>query len=297
MNRKLRFYSLIALGVLLFVNVLLAIFSSPASEEKPTDVYVPPEAQEVLLEDITAGLPESRFHLVEQHAASPSDVSEYTEEELAAITKFYSETVFVGDSLLIGYRSYVMARDKYGCFGNSLMLASAGYSTSNANKLISDTSIHPYYQSFQHYVWDSAKMFGAKRMILCFWANEFSRGELEHSKKNLERLVSRVVEVNPDIEIYIISPCHRYISNFVGEEKLTNQNLTLLAEMQHQFCNEHGGGYIEISKHMGNEIDGMYKEYTKDKYVHVNNTAYAIWYQIFMDYALGRETPVADRAA
>ncbi len=297
MNKKSSALSAFILAVALImmaagIIILLTTAHWPPTETGNSGNEAMPDAAASAsdLSAVMEGLPESRAAELEQHALSALPSDQYTEAELAAAKEFYSEAVFVGDSLLMGFRTYLFNSEPTGCFADSLVLASSGYSTISANRGISSESIHPIYRGKQHLTWDAIQLFGGKRVIFGFWANEFSQGNIEESAQNLQILADKIQEVNPGIEMYVISPCYRYNGSQSGVYALTNENLTLLAEAQKEFCRTNGAGYIDVSRFLGNEVDGMYREYAQDMYVHVNKDAYDIWSRVLIDYALGRES-------
>lgn len=280
----------IMLALLLTANVVM-ISRQPVSDP---DSSAPSETPDTALSDLSAitdTLPASYREQILQTAQQPVD-GQFTADELAAITNFYSESAFVGDSLLIGFRTYLQRNDMDACFVKSTMLASYSYSTRAAIRSITSESIHPIYKGMERQVWESIQLAGAKRVFLMFWANEIPRGDIEAARKNLEKLVAKINDANPGIEIYVVSPCHRYMKPDDDPKYLTNANFTLLANTQKEFCQQNGAGYIEVSKYIGNEAEGIFEEYTFDKYVHINDDAYTIWKQVFCEFALGREAVI-----
>ncbi len=282
--------SAVILALLLTANIFMMVNREPESDPGSSL----PELPDTALSDLSAitdTLPASYREQIIQTAQQP-DSGSFTADELAAITNFYSESAFVGDSLLIGFRTYLQRNDMDACFVKSTMLASYSYSTRVAIKGITSHSIHPIYKGMERQVWESIEMAGAKRVFLMFWANEIPRGDIEAARKNLEKLAAKINDANPGIEIYVVSPCHRYMKPDDDPQYLTNANFTLLANTQKEFCEQNGAGYIEVSKYIGNETDGIFEEYTFDKYVHINDDAYAIWKQVFCEFALGREAVI-----
>jgi|GEM_PF-1690124 len=278
----------VALVILTVLNAYLGVTAGKKAAQQQNEELEQLYAVELSdLSTITDGLPASYRSQIEQYAAQPP-AEGFTPEELAAITRFYSESAFVGDSLLIGFRSYLQKHDRDACFVKSTMLASYSYSTKSALKNVSEDSIHPIYKGMQRQVWDSLKMSGAKRVFLMFWANEIPRGKIDLSRSYLEKLVKRIRQECPGIEIYIVSPCHRFNDPDDKPKYLTNKNFSLLAASQKEFCELNGAGYVEVSKYIGNETEGIFPEYTFDKYVHINDDAYDIWKQVFSEYALGQ---------
>lgn len=240
-----------------------------------------------LMNDVPKGFRNQLEQLLENQ---PQDG--YTPEETAAVKKFYSESAFIGDSLLVAFRLYLQKKDPKGYFAKSTMLCAYSFSTRAALKPVTEENIHPLYKGKKYPVWESVKKSGAKRVFIMFWANEIPGGNVEKANSNLEKMVQKIRNECPGIEIYIISPCYLYKNTKKKTNYLNNENLYALTLSRREFCKKNNAGYVEVSKYIGNEKDGLYEKYTSDWYVHVNDAAYDIWKQVFIDYALGREAVI-----
>ena len=250
------------------------------------------------LNKVSEGLPDGfRAQLEQSLRASGEESGEkggsggYSAEELKVIRKYYSESAFLGDSLLIMYRQYLQKHDPDSIFTKSTMLCAYSFSTRAALRPVTPKSIHPFYRGKKQPVWESLRKSGKKRVFIIFWANEIPDANIENANTNLERMVAKIREACPGIEIHIVSPCYMYkdTPRTSKTDHINNPNLHALALSRKEFCRTHDAGYVEVSKYLGNEKDGLYERYTSDKFVHLNDAAYDIWVQVFSDYALGRE--------
>ncbi len=236
-------------------------------------------------------LPEGYRDELEQMLNNPTEDG-YTKEEAAAIRKFYSETAFVGDSLMMGYTYYLQKYDREGFFAKTTMLCAYGFSARDAIRPISEKTKHPLYKGKKMLVEDALKLAKCKRVFIVFWANEIPGADVGKANQNLEILVQRIREQSPDIEVYIVSPCYMYLKTAKKTTFLNNNNLYALTLSRRAFCNNNNAGYVEVSKYLGNEKVGLLEKYTSDYYIHVNKDAYDIWSQVFLDYAIGREPDI-----
>ncbi len=76
---------------------------------------------------------------------------EVTEEEIDA---YFDGSVFVGDSVMLGFRNYAMRRQD--TFLNRIKFLAAGsLSVHNALWPVSSKSVHPVYQGEKRLLWDS----------------------------------------------------------------------------------------------------------------------------------------------
>ena len=285
---------IVAFLIVLCGNFAVLIHYQPiglqtVSNERPADNKVLPADISAVTKDLPTGFREQ----LEQSLQNKPKTG-YSDEEKAAINKFYSESAFVGDSLLVAYRQYLQKNDPDGYFAKSTILCAFSYSTRAVLKPVTPDSLHPFYKGKKRQVWDAIKEAKSKRVFIIFWANEIPDANIQKANKNLEKVVSKLRAECPGIEIYIISPCYMYKNTYRTDktDHINNPNLHALALSRKEFCLKNSAGYVEVSKYLGNEKDGLYEKYTSDKFVHVNNAAYDIWKQVFIDYALGREPDI-----
>lgn len=240
---------------------------------------------------LTGELPAGYRDELEQILNTPTD-DNYTEEEAAAIRKFYAETAFVGDSLMMGYNIYLQKNDREGYFAKTTMLCAYGFSARDAIRPIGEKTKHPLYKGKKMLVEDALKLAKSKRVFIVFWANEIPGADIGKANQNLEILVQRIREKSPDIEVYIVSPCYLYLKTPKKTNFLNNNNLYALTLSRREFCKNNNAGYVEVSKYLGNEKVGLLEKYTSDYHIHVNKDAYDIWTKVFTDYALGRDPDI-----
>ena len=88
-----------------------------------------------------------------------------TEEDIDA---YFDQTVFTGDSVMVGFRNYAMHRaNTY--LGRIQFLASGSFSVHNALWPVTNPkSVHPLYQGKKMPVWESVGIIKPKRIFLFF---------------------------------------------------------------------------------------------------------------------------------
>lgn len=198
--------------------------------------------------------------------------------------QFFENSVFIGDSVMMGFRNYVMSQPE-GFFGGPEFLVSGSFSVRMALNTISDTTIHPIYQGKQHYIWDSITMMGAEKVFLFFGLNDIGMEGVDGTRQNYAAVIEKIKEVNPDTEIFVISTTNM----LTGSEKgsLNNENIRLLNEQMKAYCETGEADYIDIASFLTGEDGGLRPELCSDEYVHQTYAAYEIWTKVLRGYASG----------
>lgn len=218
------------------------------------------------------------------------------------IDTFFEGSVFIGDSVMMGFRNYVMGQPQ-GFLGGPDFLVSGSFSLRMALANIDEHSIHPIYQGEQRFIWDSIAMMGAKKAFLFFGLNDIDMAGVEGTCANYAEVVANIRKASPETEIYIISMTNVLTGSEVGG--LNNKNIRLLNDTVKEYCATADVQFIDIASFLVGEDGGLKPEYCSDNYVHQTAAAYEIWTKVLRWYASGGnylipeepETTVADEQA
>lgn len=208
----------------------------------------------------------------------------YTPAEMTAICDFYDGSVFVGDSVLLGFRRYA-DRSSDPILKKMKFLTAGSFSLHNSFWDVSKKSVHPLYQGNQYQVWDSISMMGAKRAFLFFGINDVSYG-VEASVPLYPQLVAKIQERSPGIEINIISAT--YTLQGKGKGGLNNQNIAAFNSSVMQTAAQNGWGYIDIATVLSDGAGNLAPQYCSDGNLHESWSAYKVWTQELARFAARR---------
>lgn len=217
---------------------------------------------------------------------------EYSEDQLEYITEFYSDCVFVGDSVTVQFQKYV---DKVSdpVFSKSKFLCNTSFSAYNSLwDLDNPQAVHPMFRGEMRYVWDSVSMMDVEKVFVAFWANEFSVYDRTTIPGHFAQLIANIREKSPDVEVYLISPC--FIHYSYQSKKLNNKNIKTLQDQLKEYCAENDVHYVELAQYLGSLERGHYPPYSSDRKVHMSARGLDVWLRVLKDYALGVETPLED---
>lgn len=208
-----------------------------------------------------------------------SDVTEgMTQEELA---EYYGDSVFIGDSIMLGFRNYSAKKETF--VHDIQFLAVGSYSARNALKPVADKNVHPMYKGKKYQLWDAVPLIGSKRAFILLGMNDIGIMGLEKSRDNYKEVIDRIVEASPDIEIHIISAT--YTLKDKGKRALNNTNIDSYNIMLQEMAEENGWGYIDLCTPISDAAGNLAAEYCSDGFVHLNKSAYAVWEEELARYA------------
>lgn len=201
-------------------------------------------------------------------------------------TAFFENSVFVGDSLTVGFEKYCKSHDSIAS-DSTYFLARVSCSAKAAissDALTKHAGIMPKYNEKVQYIEDSvAQLPNVTKMFICFGMNDLTGSTPEKFVSDLEKLIGRITAKTPDLQVYVISiPC---IMANVNNGGLSNRNIKITNGLLEDTCMENDWGFINISDYLMGQDGSIRPEYSSDNYVHENNKAYAIWNNVLKDYA------------
>ena len=198
-------------------------------------------------------------------------------------SSYYARTVFVGDSVLAGYRNY-LAKQKSSPVSSSTFLAAASYSAAHA--LNANDPLHPIYRGKKQPVWTSISQMDVDRVFIMFGTNDLVVRDVILSSNDVLALAEKIRQYNPEKEIHIISMSPVYAGTFKGA--MNNSTIPIYNSLLLQGAMERGFHYVDLHSHLINANGDLVPEYCTDGYVHQTYASYSqVWDPLFTAYALG----------
>ncbi len=209
-----------------------------------------------------------------------------TDEELAA---YYRDSVFVGDSIMVGFRNYSAKQKSF--VHDIQFLAVGSYSAFNAMKPVEGDNVHPMYKGKKSQIWNAIPLMDCKRAFILLGMNDISILGLEGARDKYKELIDKILEASPDIEIHIISVT--YTLKDQGKGKLNNENLAQYNLLHQEITDENGRGNLDLCTPISDGEGNLAKEYCSDGFVHLSSSAYTLWETALIDYAGGQARQAA----
>ena len=216
-----------------------------------------------------------------------TDTLDYTETE---VDEFFSDAVFVGDSISLGWRNYVTSKraSNPAFLEGAQFLVSGSLGAESALWDISSDSVHPTWLGSQMQLWDSIPLTGAKKVFIMFGLNDVGRYSdldmgISMAVSNYDDLIDKIKANAPDVEVYIISATYVIEGGEMG--KVTSANLRKLNEALIDYCEDEDIEFINFADALADSNGNLASEYCSDGYVHQTNAAYDMWTALLRGYA------------
>jgi lysophospholipase L1-like esterase len=242
---------------------------------------------ENLSESLTTRL---NLYLVDSFTNGSMDEQEFNEIVSSGIISenaFFADSVFVGDSLTVGFRDYCRTHSDSIASDSTHFLARVSCSAKAAisgNALTAHANIMPVYNGQVQYIEDSVSQIpNVSKMFICYGMNDLTNSTPEQFVSDLQTLISRITAKTPGLQVYVISiPC---VMADVNNGRLNNANIQSANILLQDVCAQNGWGFINITEHLMGADNAIRPEYSADHYVHENSRAYKIWNSVLKDYA------------
>jgi lysophospholipase L1-like esterase len=245
-------------------------------------------SNDYLTESLTSRL---NYYLVDSFTNGLIDVQQYdslVNSGLISENAFFANSVFVGDSLTVGFENYCNSKA-----GSSIAtdttyflarVSGSAKACISSNALTKHANIMPKYNGQVQYVEDSiSQMPDVEKMFICYGMNDLTGSTPAQFVEDMQTLINRITDKNPQLSVYVISiPC---VMADVNTGYLNNKNIQKANILLQEMCTANGYGFINIFEHLMGSDNSIKSEYSSDKYVHETNAAYAVWNKVLKDYA------------
>lgn len=201
-----------------------------------------------------------------------------SDEELRA---YYGDSVFIGDSIMLGFRNYSAKQETY--VHDIQFLAAGSYGVNNALKPVKGDNVHPKYNGQKYQLWDAIPLIGSKRAFIMFGMNDIAPLGLEGARDKYNELIDKILETSPDLEIHIISMT--YTLKGKGKKVLNNTNIDAYNLLLQEMAEENGWKYIDLCTVTSDGEGNLAADCCSDGFVHLTKTAYTLWEAELINYA------------
>lgn len=203
-------------------------------------------------------------------------------EKEADIDAYFADSVFVGDSIMLGFQKYAMKhQDTF--LKDVDILAAGSFSVHNALWPVDEKSVHPLYQGAQKQIWETISLLQSERVFLMFGMNDLNISGVDDSCTLYRELVEKIREQSPQAEINILSMT--YILNGKGIGQLENNTIRDYNERLKRMAEENGWGYVDIANALADENGDLAAEYCSDDFAHQRQEAYDVWVSVLRAFA------------
>ena len=192
-------------------------------------------------------------------------------------TSFFDDAAFIGDSV-----SYVLQQwnlKHSGNFGNAVFLTRSSLGLQNTI----DGRLQLNYQGMSYSPEDALAAVGAGKLFVMLGFNDIALFGLEGTMERWDIFLQRILEKNPEIQIYIQSctPIHR-----AGEyDKLNNDIIDRYNKALENYCEENGYHFVNIAPYFKDYRNTLVGAYCSDQFMHITYDGAVVWEYALKAYA------------
>ena len=236
-----------------------------------------------------------------QAAADLSQDPVVNAQEDQRVVDFYKDSLIIGDSVAKGFQLYAEGRKANPILANLSFMTQPRYSISEELQPIGTEGVNHLWYNGQHYAYEMPGLFGAKHVYLSLGLNDI-KGRPSEVFENYKTYIGQIKAANPDVDITIISTTYIHPDAQESLERIKswafdNDTVRKLNTSMQAYAAENGYGYIDIANRLADANGNLNPIYCKDKYIHQNAEAYAVWVQCLREYAASQNYAHANDAA
>lgn len=196
---------------------------------------------------------------------------------------FYTNAVFLGDSLTVGLSDYVdiARRTDPNFLSNAQFLAMSSYGIRSS--LQDDGySLHPYYNGRQLQPQKAIAQMKVSKVFIMLGINDIKEN-MDETIEGYKTLIGRIQSACSGIDIYVQSVLPMTSSKEDGS--ISNSRISTFNSKLKNMCASLSLTYVDICGSFKNSNGSMNSVYSSDDYVHMNNAGYETWVAALREYA------------
>lgn len=202
---------------------------------------------------------------------------------------YFDDAVFIGDSVSLKLKNYVIAKRKTqpGILGKARFLAAGSMGSANALKPLSATSIHPAYNGSKALLEDNVAAMGAKKVYIMLGANDVALYGTEGSVGNMAQLLANIRAKSPDAAIFVQSATPMLKQKQM--KQLNNPNLLAYDVALSKMCKEKGYHFVDVASVLRDTEGNLPPEYCSDPNdlgIHFTDKACEIWINYLLTHTV-----------
>ena len=265
--------------LILLLTVLALLCSCCLAEEEEDDFFFSADGSETAAQEEAAEDPAA--------VLAEAPVKERLPRE--TLMTFFTDSVFVGDSVSERVRTYVKDQRKVepGLLSNAKFLVKQSYMLFMASKnYVSEKSANLTYNGREMSLCTIMGAMKPKRVFILLGINDYIGEKIDKGMEYVTRTVELIHKYAPGTEIYFqsLTPVTRNFCKKKDYRTLWDEYNAALKKLSETV----DFTYVEIAERLKDEEGYLPDEWSTDREYHVNNKGIPIWIDELLDFAQQR---------
>ena len=197
---------------------------------------------------------------------------------------YFDDAMFVGDSVSLKLEMYVREQRQGlepDLLGKAKFFCAGSLGSGNLQSEIDEKSVHPSLKGQKMMLEDAVVSAKAKRVYIMLGMNDLAVYGIEGSVKNMMKLIRKVLDKSPNVQIFVQSATPRVAGK--DQKTLNNENLKKYDELLYETILDSGlnGVYfVDVASVMRGEDGTLPMDYCSDpdgQGIHFSSKACRIW--------------------
>lgn len=267
---------LIILSFIMAVSLILDMSVTKARD----NIQTQPDNNKTVTEVTTQTSTEITTEATTEKAFEDTTSAPLSAEDMTKVNNYYKNTAFVGDSIMLGFSTYVASNNSVPQFlKDSVFLAASsfGVGAANNNKQL-------MYKGQSVTLLDGLKAVNPDKIFINLGVNELNGVSAEKVGEKYAQLIDKIETALPESDIYILG-----VTPFVeGKETSTYNNDGINEFNNYLKSNQNNWGvtYLDFPSVFKNSKGYLPAELSSDNRIHHNDKAYKLWVNFFEDLAI-----------
>ena len=208
--------------------------------------------------------------------------------QAASSDDFFTDAVFLGDSITVGLEEYVegLRSSSSRAFSNAVFLAKGSYGLRTSMNDDGST-YHPYWKGEQLQPQKSIAKMGVSKVFIMLGTNDIMEDHDDIISK-YKTLIGRIKESCPGISVYVQSVLPMTARK--EDRQMSNSRIDSFNEKLIKMCSSLQISYIDVASSFKDSNGRLRSSYSSDDYVHISKDGYKVWVDVLRDYASGKSS-------
>lgn len=201
--------------------------------------------------------------------------------DLSKAQKYFSKSVFVGDSVMVGFANYSQSNAGAAAHG-ATFLSAKSFAVYHALKDVSKDGLQPTYNGKKDNVWNLIAGMDVNRVFIYLGTNDLVGIDPETTSTKMMELAAKIKAAKPGVEIHIVSmvPCYAGTNKgYINNTSIDEYNKLLVKKAA-----ANGYNFVDINTSLKDGTGNLVSTYSGDKFVHLNTSGYKVWDSLFASY-------------
>jgi lysophospholipase L1-like esterase len=285
MIRRLIYFSFLVV-ILFVVSTACATQTPPQPEANQSPKRE--ESVEPTIEQEPESTTEDNDSLQIEETSTPS-----VSDDKVNYDQYFTNSVFVGDSVMEGFAQYVRGQRNSGVdmLSNAQFLTSLmGISVYDVVNATTDAKCYFTYRGKEQPLETILQEMGVNRVFIMLGMNDIANGfSTVDTTNNYRNMIDLIKNTNPNLDIVVLTPtpktASKWLPDYTANRNFGSPLLNELADMIKTMCQENGIKVIDVNAAVRGPDGHLPDEYSRDNFVHINNECSAIILDFIMEFA------------